>query len=103
MNLRMLTAAAVLSLSFTGAAYADGKVTASLKAPVAAKTKVVAAGAVFVCEGSTCVASSAQARTVTVAGCKALVKEVGEVTAFANGRRAVEGEDLAACNAVAAN
>jgi len=55
MNLRMLTVAAVLSLSFAGAAYADGKVTASLKAPVAAKTKVVAGGAVFVCEGDTCV------------------------------------------------
>ena len=61
MNLRMLTAAAVLSLSFAGVAYADGKVTASLKAPVAAKIKVVAGGAVFVCEGNTCVAAGPSA------------------------------------------
>jgi hypothetical protein len=97
----MLTAAAVLSLSFAGVAWADGKVSASLKTPVAAKTKVVAGGAVFTCEGSTCVAIEAPARVVSVAGCKELVKKVGEVSAFANGRRAVEGEALAACNAVA--
>lgn len=101
MKLRMLTAVAVLSLSFAGAAFADGKVSASLATPVAARTKVVAAGALFVCEGSTCVASSAQARTVTVSGCKELVKAVGAVTTFTNGKRAIEGDDLATCNAVA--
>lgn len=103
MKLRMLAAAAVLSMTFAGAAYADGKVTASLKAPLAAKTKVVAGGAVFACEGDSCVAVKAPARATTVAGCKALVKEVGALTAFSNGKRAIEGEDLAACNAVASN
>lgn len=101
MKLRMLAAAAIVSLSFAGAAYADGKVTASLKAPVAAKTKVVVSGAVYNCEGSTCVSLAAPARAVTLAGCKALVKEVGALTAFSNGKRAIEGEDLATCNAVA--
>ena len=101
MNLRMLTAAAVLSLSFAGAAYADGKVSASLATPVAARTKVVAAGALFICEGATCVANSAVARTVTVAGCKELVKAVGAVTALTNGKRTLEGGDLAACNTAA--
>jgi len=101
MNLRMLTAAAVLSLSFAGAAFADGKVSASLVTPVAAKTKVVAAGALFVCEGSTCVASSAQSRTVTVSGCKELVKAVGAVTALTNGKHTLEAADLTSCNAVA--
>ena len=101
MKLRMLTAAAVLSLSFAGVAWADGKVSASLQTPVAAKTKVVAGGAVFTCEGATCVAIEAQSRTVTVAGCKELVRKVGAISVFTNGRRAVEGEDLAACNAVA--
>lgn len=101
MNLRMLTAVAVLSLSFAGTAFADGKVSASLATPVAAKTKVVAAGALFVCEGSTCVASSAQGRTVTVSGCKELVRAVGAVTAFSNAKRAIEGDALASCNAAA--
>lgn len=101
MKLRMLAAAAVLSMAFAGVAHADAKLTATLKTPVAAKTKLVVSGAVFVCEGSTCVSSTALARTVTVAGCKALVKEVGELTAFTNGKRAIEGEALAACNAAA--
>ena len=101
MKLRMLAAAAILSLSFAGAAYAGGKVTASLKTPVAAKTKVVVSGAVYACEGDTCVALAAPARAVTLAGCKALVKEVGALNSFSNGKRAIEGEDLAACNAAA--
>lgn len=101
MKLRMMTAVAVLSLSFAGSAFADGKITASLAAPVAAKTKVVAAGALFICEGTTCVASSGLARTVTVSGCKELVKAVGAVTTLTNGKRSIEGQDLATCNAAA--
>lgn len=103
MKLRMLAAAAILSLSFAGVAQADVKAvaTATLKAPVAAKTKVVVAGAVFNCEGATCVSLAAPARAVTVAGCKALVKKVGELTAFSNAMRAIEGDDLATCNAAA--
>jgi hypothetical protein len=101
MKLRMLAVAAIVSLSFAGVANANGPLTASLKAPVAAKTKIVAGGAVYACEGSTCVALAAPARAATVAGCKALVKEVGQLTAFSNGKRSVEGEDLATCNAAA--
>lgn len=102
MKLRMLAAAAIVSMTFANAAVAaDAKLTVSLKAPVAAKTKVVAGGAVFSCEGDTCVALVAPARATTVAGCKALVKEVGQVTAYTNGKRSIEGEDLAACNAAA--
>lgn len=101
MKLRMLTAAAVISLSFAGAAFADGKVSASLAAPVAAKTKVVAAGALFVCEGSTCVASTGLSRTVTVSGCKELAKSVGALTALTDGKRTLEAGDLATCNTAA--
>lgn len=103
MKLRMLAAAAVLSMSFAGIAHADANAvaTATLKAPVAAKTKIVVAGAVFNCEGSTCISLAAPARAVTVSGCKALVKAVGELTAFSNAKRAIEGDDLATCNAAA--
>ena len=100
MKLRMLTAAAVLSLSFAGAAWADGKITASLKTPVAAKTKIVAGGAVFTCEGASCVALTAPSRSATTAGCKALAKEVGALTAFGSDRKPLQGADLEACNAV---
>jgi hypothetical protein len=103
MKLRMLAAAAILSLSFAGVAQADVKAvaTATLKAPIAAKTKVVVAGAVYSCEGSTCVSLAAPTRAVTLAGCKALVKKVGELTSFSNAMRAIEGDELATCNAAA--
>lgn len=101
MKLRMLTAAAVLSLSFAGAAYADGEVFATLKTPVPAKTRVVASSAIFHCEGTSCAASNAPNRTASTAGCKGFVKEVGAVTAFGTPRKPLSAEDLAACNAVA--
>jgi hypothetical protein len=93
MKLQILAAAAVLSFAFSGVALADGKITATLKTPVAEKTKYVAAGAVFVCEGDTCIAASAPSRTDSAKGCRAFVKEVGPVVAFGT----LEGEDLAKC------
>ena len=97
MKFQVLVAAAALSLAFAGSSIAaDGKIVVSLKTPVAAKTKVVAGGAVFNCEGSTCIAAAAPARTDTAKGCKALSKEVGEVVAFGS----LGSEDLAKCGAV---
>lgn len=99
MKLQVLAAAAALSLAFAGVSVAaDGKVVATLKTPVAAKTKVVAGGAVFYCEGDTCVAPTAPSRTNTTKGCKALAKEVGAVTAFGS----LEAAELAKCAGVAA-
>ncbi|MBI1408206.1 MAG: hypothetical protein GC145_19010 [Caulobacter sp.] len=98
MKFQVLAAAAALSLAFAGVSVAaDGKVVATLKTPVANKTKVVAAGAVFYCEGDTCVAPVAPSRTNTTKGCKALTKEVGALTAFGS----LESDDLAKCVAVA--
>jgi hypothetical protein len=101
MKLRTLTAVAVLSLSFAGAAFADGRVTAKLEAPVAARTKVIAGGAVFACEGSECVALSAPSRALTAASCKAVAKEVGRISAFAGDVKALDAEELGRCNAAA--
>lgn len=99
MKLQVLAAAAALSLAFGGVSFAgDGKIVVSLKAPVAAKTKIVAGGAVFNCEGTTCVAAAAPARTDTAKGCKALSKEVGEVVSFGS----LGSEDLVKCGAVSA-
>lgn len=97
MKFQVLAAAAALSLAFAGTSFAaDGKIVVSLKTPVAAKTKVVAGGAVFNCEGTICVAAAAPSRTDTTKGCKALSKEVGEVVAFGS----LGNDDLAKCGAV---
>jgi hypothetical protein len=104
MKLRTLAAAAVLTLSFAAPALAAGNISVALQAPVAAKTKVVAGGAVFNCVDAVCVASEAPSRALTAATCKALVKEVGAVAAFTGERKSLEAAELAHCNAaVAAN
>lgn len=104
MKLRTLTAAAVLAFTVSAPAFAsDGKISVSLQAPLAAKTKVVAGGAVFSCAETACVAYGAPARALTAATCKAVAKEVGAVAAFAGERKSLEAADLARCNGVAAN
>ena len=97
MKLRTLAAAAILSASFAAPAFA-GTINVALQAPVAAKTKVVAGGAVFSCVEATCVAANAPTRALTAATCKAVVKEVGAVTAFTGDRKSLEADDLARCN-----
>lgn len=106
MKLRSIAAVAALSVSLSGlmagAAFAaDGPVTAKLNAPIAAKTKVVAGGAVFACEGDSCVATAAPSRALTTASCKALVKEVGSVASFGGDVKSLGAEDLDRCNASA--
>ena len=99
MKLRTLAAAAILSASFAVPAFAaGGNITVALQAPVAAKTKVVAGGAVFTCADATCVAQNAPTRALSAATCKAVVKEVGAVAAFGSERRTLEADDLARCN-----
>ena len=100
MKLRTLAAAAILSASFAAPAFA-GTINVALQAPVAAKTKVVAGGAVFSCVEATCVAANAPTRALTAATCKAVVKEVGAVTAFTGDRKSLEADDLARCNGAA--
>jgi len=100
MKLRSLAAAAAFSMLATSA-FADGRIAAALDAPVAAKTKVVAGGAVFVCEGAECVSTQAPSRALTAVACKALAKEVGRVAAFGGETKSLDAEDLTKCNASA--
>lgn len=103
MNFRTLAAAAVLTLVVSAPAFAaGGKISVTLQSPVAEKTKVIAGGAVFACEGATCIAASAPDRALTARSCKTLVKEVGAVAAFEGERRALDAAALAACNGAAA-
>jgi len=102
MKLRSLAAVAALSVSmFAGAALADGRIAAALESPVAAKTKVVAGGAVFVCDGAECVSTAAPSRALTAVACKALAKEVGRVAAFGGETKSLDADDLQRCNAAA--
>ncbi len=60
MKLQSLAAVAALTTClFAGSAFADGRIAVALESPVAAKTKIVAGGAVFVCDGAECVSTAA--------------------------------------------
>jgi len=103
LTFRTLTAAAALALALSAPAFAaDGKVTVSLCAPVPAKTKIVALGAVFACEGETCVAWGAPEAAVSTFACKALAREAGPVAAVEGRGRTLDANDIARCNLAAA-
>jgi hypothetical protein len=96
-KLRFLAACAALATLSAGAAIAADSVTAKLAAPVAAKTKFIAGGAMFHCEADTCVAV-ATSQTFALATCKAIAEKVGPVAAF-SGRETMDERRLANCNA----
>ncbi|HEX2561122.1 CC_3452 family protein [Phenylobacterium sp.] len=97
---RVIAAAfAVASISFIAPiAEAKGPVVAKLRTSVAARTKVVAGGAVFQCVGGACVSAAPNDRTVAVGACKELVKAVGPVDSYGDDLKQLEADKLAACN-----
>ena len=102
MKLRTFAAAcaALSTLTAAGAAFAVEPVTAKLQAPVAEKTKFIAGGAMFVCEADACVAQVPTSQTFSSAACKAVANKVGPLSSYA-GRRSLEADRLADCNATA--
>jgi hypothetical protein len=99
-KLQILAACAALTTFAAGSAFAGESVTAKLQAPVAEKTKFIAGGAMFVCEGDACVASAPTSQTFSGQACKAIAAKVGPVAAF-SGRKAMDEARLADCNAQA--
>jgi hypothetical protein len=104
MKLQTLAAAcaALVTLSFAGAALADDAITAKLQAPVAAKTKFIAGGAIFLCEGDTCIAQAPTSQTFAAATCKVIAKNAGAVESFGGSRKSLDADKISACNAAAA-
>jgi hypothetical protein len=102
MKLRTLAAAcaALTTLAAGSAAFAADAVTAKLQAPVAEKTKFIAGGAMFVCEGDACVATAPTSQTFATATCKTIASKVGAVASF-SGRKTLEDAKIADCNAKA--
>ncbi|MDO8902288.1 MAG: hypothetical protein Q7V15_13155 [Phenylobacterium sp.] len=97
----LAAAAAFLTLALAGQAAAQHQVTAKLEQPVAERSRLVAGGAVFWCEGEACIANAANTRTYVPATCKDVASKYGPVTAFESGARAYDAERLEACNAAA--
>jgi hypothetical protein len=96
----LAAACAALTTLTAGAAYAADPIVAKLQAPVAEKTKLIAGGAIFVCEADACVATVPTSQTFATPTCKAIAAKLGPVVEF-SGRKTMDGARLADCNAVA--
>ncbi|WP_041372952.1 CC_3452 family protein [Phenylobacterium zucineum] len=92
-----LAACAALTTLAAGSAFAAEAVTAKLQAPVAEKTKFIAGGAMFTCEGDACVAAAPTSQTFATSTCKTIAAKVGAVASF-EGRKALDDGRLAQCN-----
>jgi hypothetical protein len=95
------TACALFALAMASSALADGSVKATLESPVAGRAKLIAAHAVFNCEGTTCVASTAPDDANDAYACKDLAKQVGRITAYQE-FKPLDDKALAKCNTAAA-
>jgi hypothetical protein len=93
------TALIALTLTLGAApAFATGTAfTATLEAPVAERTRIVADGAVWVCQDASCSALLNRS-TPTVRACKQLVRETGRLTAYSNGTLSLTSDEVAECN-----
>jgi len=100
--MKIAIAAACAALSFAGAAFADTTITATLNSPQTGHSKILAAHAVWNCEGSTCVASVAPDETAGVSGCKDLAKSLGPISGYVSDEKALDSAALEKCNKSAA-
>jgi hypothetical protein len=92
--------AAFSTLAVSTAAFAADPVIAKLAAPVSEKTKVIAGGSMFFCEADACVAAVPTSQTMNLATCMAIAGKVGQLVS-SGGRKALEADRLADCNATA--
>jgi len=101
MKLHLSTVCALFALAMAGSAFADGTVTATLESPVSGHAKLIAAHAVFNCEGTTCVAALAPDDASDAFACKDLAKQVGRISAYKE-FKPLDDKGLAKCNTAAA-
>jgi hypothetical protein len=97
----LTTACALFTLAMAGSALAEGSVKATLESPVAGHAKLIAAHAVFTCEGTTCVANAAPDDANDAYACKDLAKQVGRIAAYQE-FKPLDDKALAKCNTAAA-
>lgn len=90
--------AAVALAALASTAMAAEPVTAKLTTALTAPKKVVAGGAVFVCEGDTCVAPNPTSGSADPGACRELVRAAGAVSTFGTAAKPFSAERLARCN-----
>jgi len=94
-----VTTLSVATLS-AAPAFAAEPVVAKLQTAVTQPVKFIAGGAMFKCEGDTCVANAATSETFSSGACKTVASNVGPLASF-TGLKAMDDARLGACNSVA--
>jgi hypothetical protein len=86
--------------AFAASAFAGDPLVAKLQSPVGEKTKIIAGGAMFVCEAGSdaCIAAGATSQTLSLATCKTLSAKVGTIVSFERIKK-LDDDKLADCNA----
>jgi hypothetical protein len=102
MKLQVLAACAALATLTAAPAFAADTITAKLQQPVAEKTKFIAGGAMFICEGDACVAAAPTSQTYATTTCKTIAGKVGAIASF-GGRKQMDEARIADCNTKAAS
>lgn len=99
---RTVLAAAALSMTFAGIAFArDAVFTIRLEQPAAAGTRVIAQNTVWSCNGDTCLARPSHG--VSVRSCRQFVRESGvRVTSYGAPGNELTAAEIARCNGDAA-
>ncbi len=100
MKTQFATACAVLSLGMAGAAFADGRVTATLEQPASGQAKFIAAHSTWTCAGGVCSTGVAPDDAGTLDGCKDFAKKMGRVSAYGE-FKPLDSNALAKCNTAA--
>jgi hypothetical protein len=99
MKLIIAVACLAASLSLATHALADGRTVATLQQPVAAKTQLIANGAIWDCEGTTCVAANTPEESFGPGQCHGLAQHVGAVAEFKSEFKTLQPTSLERCNA----
>lgn len=90
-----LTFGAVLSPSSAEAASKGPYYSVELATPTA-EDRAVVGNMIWQCNGTKCLAAKASSRPMMV--CQRLVRELGAVTSFSAGGKALKADDLSRCN-----
>ena len=86
--------------AFAASAFAGDPLVAKLQSPVGERTKIIAGGAMFVCEAGSdaCIAPGATSETLSLATCKIISAKVGTIVSFERVKK-LDDDKLATCNA----
>jgi len=98
-GLALASTVASFAITTSPAFAADGRIRATLAAPLEAPVKKVVGDSVWRCEGTTCSGTNDGAKALNT--CIKVVKTFGPVSSFATPKGEFGAEELSRCNAAA--